>query len=304
MIATLTTSRRRTWLRRGVIAFALLIILWLLSSFLVAQRLTARPQPRRDEPVRELPWGKIEAFRLTTDDGEEIGAWFIDGRQNRVPVLLLHGNGSCRGENLREAEIAGSAGHPVLLLSVRAHGDSSGERNDFGYSARREVVAAVDWLAQRCPGRRPVIWGRSLGSAAALFASAELGDRVKGYLLECPYSDLRTAVRNRTRQHLPPFVEFVAYAGLRTMALVVMPDFDRIAPIEAIGGISSKSRVLILAGGQDRRATVEEARALRDACPGEAELKVFEEGDHLRLAEVDLTAYRETILGFLARCEP
>ncbi len=300
--ATRQPRRWRTRLKRAAVACGLLVFLWLLASYLVARRLTARPHPIRTEPVPARAWGKVEAFRLRTDDGEEIGAWFLDGRADKLPVLLLHGNGSCRSENLAEAELVASVGHPVLLLSMRAHGDSTGDRNDFGFGARRDVLAAVTWLEARCPNRPPVTWGRSLGAAAAVFAAEELGGRVRGYLLECPYQDLRTAVRNRTRQYLPPVLDFVAYAGLRTVAPAALPDFDRISPVDAIAGIPSQSRVLILAGGADRRAMPAEARTLHERCRCPAELTVIAGGDHLRLADADPRGYRAAVLGFLARC--
>lgn len=278
------------------------MFLWLLASYLAAWQLSARRSPIRAEPVPQLAWGTVEAFRLDTDDGEQVGAWFIDGRPDKPPVLLLHGNGGCRSDCLPEAELAASAGHPVLLLTFRAHGDSTGDHNDFGFSGRREVVAAVAWLEARCPRRPPVIWGRSLGAAAAAFASEELGHRVAGYLLECPYRDLRSAVRNRTRHYLPPVVEYVVYAGLRITAPLTQPDFDRISPADAVAGIPPDTRVLILAGGADRRATLGDARAVQERCRCPAELRVFESGDHLRLAETDPAGYRTTVVGFLSRC--
>jgi alpha-beta hydrolase superfamily lysophospholipase len=188
------------------------------------------------------------------------------------------------------------------MISFRAHGDSAGEVNDFGYSGRRDVVAAVEWLRERCPGRPVVVWGQSLGAAAAVFAAPELGDRVAGYILECPYRDLRTAVRNRTRAYLPPVAEFVAYAGFSTVAPAVLPDADEISPAGAASRIPPSARVLVLAGAADRRATPEEAAAVAGAVGGRAELVVVEGGDHLRLAAADPVGYRKAIVGFLERC--
>jgi hypothetical protein len=39
--------------------------------------------------------------------------------------------------------------------------------NDFGYSARQDVLAAVDWLEHNHFGRPVVVWSQSLGAAAA-----------------------------------------------------------------------------------------------------------------------------------------
>jgi uncharacterized protein len=124
------------------------------------------------------------------------------------------------------------------MISFRAHGDSTGEINDIGYSARHDVIAAVAFLEQRRPGKPILVHGTSLGSAAAAFASGELAGRVRGYVLECPYRDVKSAVWNRTREYLPPVLDVIAYAGLRLVAPLVLPDLDQMAPVFAVGGVS------------------------------------------------------------------
>jgi pimeloyl-ACP methyl ester carboxylesterase len=230
-----------------------------------------------------------------------LGAWFAAGRAERSPVVLLHGNGGTRADCLDLAEFLVKAGHPVLLVTLRAHGDSTGERNDFGYSARHDVVAAVSWLEQNFP-RRPVVWGRSLGAATALFAAGELGERVGGYVLECPYRDLRTAVRNRTRVHLPWPADRVAYAGLALTAPLVLGDVDRISPLDAAAGVPPSVPVLILAGENDQLATPEEAKAIGERIGPRAEVVVFAGAGHVDLHLIDLARYREVGGRFLASC--
>jgi len=174
--------------------------------------------------------------------------------------------------------------------------------NDFGYSARHDVVAGVEWLEGRHPGRATVVWGQSLGSAAALFAAQQLGERVRGYLLECPYQDLRTAVRNRTRVFLPPGLDVLAYSGLVAVSSFVLPTLDQISPQEAAAGVPKAVPVLILAGTADQRARPEEARAIA-ARIGHAEVVVVEGGDHSRLEEPDPERYRRIVTDFLARVQ-
>lgn len=59
--------------------------------------------------------------------------------------------------------------------------------------------------------------------------------------------------------------------------------------------------VLILAGGRDRRARPEEARAIFDVVRSHATLAVFEAADHVRLHTADPARYRRTLLGFVAQ---
>src|SRR5581483_2058454 len=171
---------------------------WLLSSYAAAYVLTRLHRPPFADAVPTVAWGSRQAFHLSTTAGEELGAWFGPGKADRPVVLLLHGNHGSRRDCLPQAEFLAGQGYGVMMISFRCHGDSTGAVNDFGYSARRDVVAAVRWLEEHQPGRPRLVWGFSLGAAAATFAAAELGERVQGYLLECPYRDLFTAVRNRT----------------------------------------------------------------------------------------------------------
>jgi pimeloyl-ACP methyl ester carboxylesterase len=291
----------RSKLKRLLRWTAVTVLLWLVCSYIVAYRLTWRPRAIFAEPAPSVTWGTVEPLRLTAEDGEQLGAWFIPGAAGQPVVLLLHGNNGCRGACLTQAEIAGSIGCPVLMVSLRAHGDSTGDFNDFGWGGRKDVAAAVAWLEKNQPGRPIVVWGQSLGAAAAAFAAEELADRVGGYILECPYQDIRTAVWNRTKIYLPPVLDFIAYAGLRTVAPLVLPNLDQLSVRDAVGKLPPSMPVLILAGGADRHARPEEAVAIRSRIPGPAELVFIEGAEHSQLAAADPDGYRRAVLGFLAK---
>ena len=279
----------------------MLVAAWLGISFLVAYRLTARRSPPYPEPPPKVAWASFEGLRLRTADGEEIGAWFAEGRQDAPSVLFLHGNGGGRSHCLSRAELlARDLGCATMLISMRAHGDSTGGFNDIGLGARRDVIAAVDFLEARRPGRPIVVAGVSLGSAAAAFAAGELGGRVSGYVLESPFADLKTAVRNRTRAALPAPFEQAAYLGLRIAGLALLPQLDAIAPAQAAAKIPGGVPVLILAGEADRLATVAEARAIRDRVRSHARLETFPGARHDNLAQVDPPRYRRLLVDFVS----
>ncbi len=294
-------TRLRRWRNRIVLVTALGVGLWLFASWLVVDQLTRRVRQVRPEPVPSVSWATFREVRLSTTDGEELGAWFVTGRADRAPVLLLHGNGATRTDCLDIAEFLVAERYPVLLVTLRAHGDSTGERNDFGYSARHDVIAAVRWLEENCPGR-PVIWGRSLGSAAAIFAAGELDERVGGYILECPYRELRTAVWNRVRSRLFPPLSWIAYTGLTVTAPLVLNDVDRISPLDAAGTIPKNVPVLVLAGENDRSATPAEAAAIGERIGPRAEVIIFEKAGHLGLFRTDPSRYRDVGVRFVAGC--
>ncbi len=275
------------------------IAFWLLSSYAVAYRFTRRLHAIHPEPVPTILWGTIESFRLLTSDAEDLGAWYIEGKPSEPVLLLLHGHGGSRTHCLRHGEMVASCGCSVMMITLRAHGDSTGGFDDIGYSARHDVVSAVDWIDKNHPNRPLVIWGQSMGAAAAVFAAQELGDRAQGYILECPYQDLRSAVRNRTECFLPPGIDRLAYAGLLTISPLVIPDKDKINVLEAISDIPPSTPILILAGGCDRRARPEEARALYKRVQSHGQLIIFEGADHMQLMQADPAGYRGAVLEFL-----
>ncbi len=286
---------RRRRVRRACLTLGVVVLLWLCGSVISVYCLTRRARPPFAEPAPAVAWGTVEALRLPTADGQEIGAWFVPGPRRGPSVLLLHGNGDSRGTSLPLAEFFARRGCSVLAVSLRAHGDSTGDINDIGYSARHDVLAAVAFLERRRPGRPVLVQGTSLGAAAAIYAAAELGTRVRGYVLESPYRDLRTAVSNRTRKYLFFPLDRVAYAGLAWAGPLVLPDLDRMAPVEAIGAIPSSVPVLLLAGGRDREARPEEARALYRRVAGHARLVWFEDAGHESFFRHDPSLYGKTV---------
>jgi hypothetical protein len=138
-----------------------------------------------------------------------------------------------------------------------------------------------------------------MGAAAAVFAAGEIGRRARGYVLECPYRDLKTVVWNRLDNVLPPVFDAIAYQGLLVVAPLVLPELERITPMAAIAAIPRDVPVLILAGGRDRRARPAEARALFHRVRSHGSLMVFPEADHVRLRVTDPQRYRTAVAGFL-----
>jgi dipeptidyl aminopeptidase/acylaminoacyl peptidase len=140
------TRRRLRWLG---ICTLLLSALWLLGSLIFVYVLTRRPHAPFAEPAPAIAWGSLEEYRLHTSDGETLGAWLYRGPSDGPSVVVLHGNRGCRRDGLTAAEFFAGQGCSVLLVSLRAHGDSTGEINDFGYSARHDVVATVEFLEKK-----------------------------------------------------------------------------------------------------------------------------------------------------------
>ena len=261
------------------------IVGWLAASALVVRRLVARPEVRVEREAE--PAGlDLETVTLVTADGEHLGAWFRRASPGRALVLLLHGMGGTRRSFGPHARRLASEGFGFLVPTLRGFGDSSGERIDFGWSSRADVIAAVEYLERVEPEAPRVIVGQSLGAAAAIFAAEELGQRVNGYVLEAPYRDLEKACRDRLARHLAPPLAAIAFAGMRLWAPLFLPvAVERLRPIDAVTRFPAGVPALFVAGARDELAG--DVRELAERCSAAAELVVLAGRDHKDLWTLD-----------------
>jgi alpha-beta hydrolase superfamily lysophospholipase len=247
-----------------------------------------------------VDWGPVEDIRLRTSDGEAIGAWLVRGNAAYPCVVVTHGWGESRSRRLPLIEWLSRRGCTVLAITLRTHGDSSGEVNDFGWSARHDVIAAIELLERVFPGRPIVVCGQSLGSAAALFAAGDLGERVNGYFLEQPYKDLATATRCRLETHLPPGLDRLAYSGMRLCAPALLPvAIDRVSPMHAAESVPENVPVMIVAGSADAHSRLDDVGAVYDCVKTHGELVVMDGAGHVDLHGFDATALERALGRFL-----
>jgi hypothetical protein len=91
---------KRRLVRRIVVTWAILCVVWLAVSSIVACTLTHRLVARAEEVAPSPAWGRLESYRLETKDGEDLGAWFIAGvrfLESRRPGRPVIVDGSSMG---------------------------------------------------------------------------------------------------------------------------------------------------------------------------------------------------------------
>jgi pimeloyl-ACP methyl ester carboxylesterase len=255
--------------------------------------------PQHEEPIPDALRGIVEPYRFLSGDGSGIGAWYAEGNPEGASVLLVHGNWGSRSQLAGELLDLHGAGHSVLSITVRAHGDSDGFESDVGYGARLDVLRGVEFLRGERPGKAIVVYGASMGAAAALHAARALGSTVRAYVLAAPYASLREAVRRRCARYLPPGLDSFAYATLSLWAPWVLPHIDR-RPVDAARSIPESVPVLAIVGEEDDRAPPSDAAAIL-ANVRSGRLVTFPGLSHVSLHEGDPERWRGVVLPFVAR---
>jgi fermentation-respiration switch protein FrsA (DUF1100 family) len=160
-----------------VAGFLFGFIPWFLTNFVVSNNFHFR-----EANAGQTPASLGMAFRdvqFESSDHIALKGWYIPvtaaaGGSAKGTIIYCHGLHRSRIEMLPMAQFGHSLGYDGLLFDFRNHGQSGGNVTSIGYWERLDVEGAVREALTREEARDPIIvWGVSMGAAAALMAAAE-----------------------------------------------------------------------------------------------------------------------------------
>jgi len=162
-------------LMRSLLILFAAYVLFFLYFYLLADRLVFQPHAAS---YRE--GGRF--IKIPTGDGVRVAALYLPHPQARYTLLFSHGNAEDLGDNLEFLEGLQRAGFAVLAWDYRGYGASEGTPSEKTLYADGQAV--YDYLVQelKTPPERVIVFGRSLGSVAAVDLAAR--QPVAGLILE------------------------------------------------------------------------------------------------------------------------
>jgi fermentation-respiration switch protein FrsA (DUF1100 family) len=283
---------RHGWVRiltavAGTLLVAQFVLLPVAFALDATFRLAATSTGRTPADVG-LPY---EDVRFESADGLTIAAWWLPTRAGDA-VVVLPGAGSTRESALDHAALLHRAGLGALVLDLRGHGESEGPRNEFGWGAERDVIAAVGWLEGRpeVTGRIGVL-GLSMGAEVALTAAA-LDPRIQAVVAE------GASARTWDDARIIPDTHPIGLANEWVMFGVVelISATERPQPlVDAIAGIEAP--VLLITGSEQHEAAI--GPRFREANPDRVTLWALADTPHIGALRVHPDAYRDRVLGVL-----
>lgn len=247
-----------------------------------------------------------EMAQFASASGSMLHGWYLPpARVGGGVVVLMHGYLSNRGAMAARAAFLHSQGFGALLFDFQAQGESPGRHITFGYLEGMDAAAAVAFVRGRAPGERVGLIGVSLGGAAVTMmprATAPLA--VDAVVLESVFPTLDSALRNRLAMYVPRVVAPVARAVLAPLLEALMPPIlgvgvGEVAPVVGIRRV--RAPLLVLAGDQDDRTTIEEGRALFAAAAEPKEFWEVAGAGHVDLERLEGAGYWARVLPFLTR---
>jgi len=253
-------------------AFLIIIALYLVATLVLTYLVHQVPR----EPVADRPdWGHLIDTRIPAEDGGELEVWRIDPEgKSRGTVLLAHGWSRNRDRMVGRARVFGQMGFTTVLHSARDHGKSSKNRRMNAFRFAEDIETVMDWI-----GEPVLLYGHSIGAAAAVIAASRRTAQIRLLFLEGCYARTREAMfslyRNQNRFLGPVFAPMV----LLWMDIFYRFRLDTVSPVRLAPSIDLP--VLIIHGGRDQNFPLHHAWRLRDSFPpGRAELFVSLGSDH------------------------
>jgi pimeloyl-ACP methyl ester carboxylesterase len=196
------------WVKRVGLAVAALLALFVFgwAPYWLAGLATTRRIVYNDRENAGLTPAKFELpyedVTFAAPDGVTLKGWWVPAPEARGTVVLVHGLNRSRIEMVRKTPFLHRLGWNALLFDLRHHGASGGSVSSFGFFEKQDVHAAAAFARARAQGP-VVLWGVSLGAAAATLAAAE-DKGVAALVCDSSYRSLRDTVAH----HLNLFRRF------------------------------------------------------------------------------------------------
>lgn len=288
----------RYWLRLTIFTAIVSILgaLFLLVAFIRLQ-VNAFVTPHRDPHVGtpELIIRPYEEITLTTADGLKIAGWYVPGSLPHA-IILVHGIDANRRAVMPQAAILAEAGYHLVLIDLRAHGQSEGNQATYGYREALDVLAAVDYLDELPEIEKIGALGTSFGGAAVARAAA-LDPRLQAVVIESSYSSLTNAVEDafEERSIFPkwPFAPLLIELVERRVGLEV----SQVDSARDLATIHPRA-VLILHGTEDHLFPPRHAQEMYESSQEPKELWLIEGLGHASPVDGREAEYRERVATF------
>jgi uncharacterized protein len=230
-----------------------LLVLWLFQ-----RRLVYFPLPEA-VPTVESTLPGADDVRLVTDDGLQLGGWYLATLPSRAMVIVFNGNAGDRSFRTPLAMELARADLAVLLFDYRGYGRNPGSPSEQGLAADARAARAYVVARPDVDAARVVYFGESLGAAVAV--SLALEHSPAALVLRSPFSSLDAMAH-------------VHYPFLPTGFLLR----DRFDSIGRIGELTCP--VLVVAGSRDQVVPFEQSRRLYEAVRGPKRFVLISDADH------------------------
>ncbi|GBC90586.1 Monoacylglycerol lipase [bacterium HR14] len=231
----------------------------LLGNYLVVRASLSPPRTPFFLTPRDLGL-PFQHVAFPSRDGVRLQGWWIPAPKPIGVAILCHGYLMNRCEPLPVAKALWEVGFHCLVFDFRASGKSEGKITTIGDLERLDVLSAVDLAERTAPGLPIVVYGASMGAAAALLAAAE-DTRIRAVVADSAYARLSDAIEDWWRGSMGNGAALLLKPSQWIGTLLTRRSPQQVAPEEVVAQIAPRP-LLIIHGTHDRLITPRHAQRL------------------------------------------
>lgn len=252
-----------------------------------------------DVKKQEYRRNSFQEMKLTSRDGLELVADFLEGTNPKETVILVHGYRSDgAGDWCAISEIYKRRGCYILIVEDRAHGRSQGRYIGFSELDRFDVQMWCEKIAQLYPTTTIYLHGMSMGGATVLHAAnMRLPSQVRGIISDCGFNSIIEVTRHlmKTQFHIPYFpIGYVAWMFARMIAGVSFNKSDGVRSIS-----ESHLPLLQIVGSEDRYVPIETVQRIAKSCKTYHDEIIVDGAGHAASYMIAEKAYEQKVNEFL-----
>lgn len=245
-----------------------------------------------------------DTLSVRTSDGLNISAFEVKADTSKAVILCLSGihNPSVTAF-FGHSKMFKKQGYSSILIDMRAHGESEGERICAGYKEYLDVNAVVDYVKQQSSYKDIpiVVMGLSLGGATAINAIGN-NDEIDALISLSAFSSWEDAFRENMAMFIPSFLTAALSPFVDLATYIKYGKATSIKPIYSISNLKERPALLIHSRDDSQVPYTNFTRLVQKAPEGIQTLTV--EGDnhlitnHFTIPEND-SIYSQKLLSFL-----
>lgn len=245
---------------------------------------------------------KAEEHFVTTADGLNIAIYEVKADNPKAVILTLSG--------IEKPSVKAYMGHAAMfrqnaystiMIEMRAHGRSEGERICLGYKETQDVNAALEYVKSNYDNIPIIIMGLSMGAGVAINSMAEFPE-LAGLISLSAFSSCEKAFGEILEQSIPKFAAAMLKPFLYSATFLRYGSAVRLKPISSITKLNGRP-ALLMHTEQDSNVSYANFLRLKAEAPANAQLYSFEGDEHFItphfLDPENDTRYSSILLNFI-----